>query len=233
MSPELVLSLTFLLCVIAMSGAYLLVVGYLMPRNLERAFKRHFLSDTSEPLSTQEAQIAPPVPPAQAVRPPNEPVTGAGATAPETLKEAAAPAFVDLYFIGCERGPHKDRQPLDDEWRANFNLVFATSPDEIWRKLFEGLQWRRYHAGSSPISFSTYLLADKLNFYCHPRRLQEAVDWLNELVAEANQLYRRRLELAEIWPTEEAEFEEDVATALTKLRLAPAPLFPNNLDEGE
>lgn len=257
MSQELVLSLTILLCAFAVSGAYLLLVGYLMPRNLERAFKRHFPAAAPKPLSTQTAQTAqvaqaaqpdPPLaqpepiaeqpepPLAQVAQPeplPHEPDADAGASAPKTLREETATEFVDLYFSGCERGPHQDRQPLDEEWRANFNLVLAASPDEIWRKLFEGLQWRRYHADSSPLSLSSYVLHDKLNFYCHPRRLQEAVDWLNELVAETNQLYRRRLALAEIWPTEEAEFEEQVETALAELRLAAEPLFPSSLDEGE
>jgi len=164
--------------------------------------------------------------------PSNDPPQDEGVKGAETVSDVAPtePAeFVDLHFIGCERGPNPPRQPLDEEWEASFSLIFSSAPDGIWVKLFDGLRLRYYRQESLPISLSARVEGEKFIFYCHPQQLQKVVDRLSEIIADTNQLYRRRLALAEIWPDEEAEFEEMIETSLANLRLPSESLTPKDI----
>lgn len=135
--------------------------------------------------------------------------------------------FTEIGLVRCERGAGKQHQPQDSAaWEASFCLVFSGPPDRTWSDLFDSLRQKYYHLGLLSSFFTARVEGERFTFYCHPLRLQSYVDQIGDIVAETNELYRRRIDQAELWLDPEADFEEMIEVAMANLFLPPVSEIP-------
>jgi len=127
--------------------------------------------------------------------------------------------FIDIRIARCARSLEACKTPIGGEWEAPFSFVFSASPGEEWLEICkEYLRRARTNPGFCKLAMGE-LLADRLNFFCHPNQLQEYADKMKEIVAATNRERRKLWANNGEHQARRREFEALIEFTLATLRL--------------